>query len=311
MAKHPGSLSIFLLLFFLILIEISPALGAISSQPGIHEHFEKGIRSCRKGDFDEGIRYFNSILQMEPSHYLAYLNRGIAYKDKNAYDQAIVDFNHCIQLDPGNAEAYFQLGVVYGNQANLEEAILQYSKAVIVKPSHTKAFAARAMMHSLNGSLNSAIDDINQAISTDPEFPMFYIVRGQFLDEQGDCRAAISDFEKAMEADSEIFNTKGNLAWVLATAPGKDCRDGEKALKLAKEELSSGESHEKLKILAAAYAEVLDFKHAVEFQEKALEKLKQVKPLHPLDARILGEDLKKYLNQLKSYQNRRPWRQRP
>jgi tetratricopeptide (TPR) repeat protein len=311
MAQHPKCFSVWLLLCLLTLFDIRPVSGAIGSRPEINVLLEKGIRSCRNGDFEEGIGYFTRILKMEPGHYLACLNRGIAYKDQNAFDLAIADFNRCIQLDSGNSEAYFQMGVVYGNQAKIEESILQYSKSIIIKPSNAKAFAARAMMHSLAGNLYSAIDDINRAIALDPEFPLFYMVRGQFLDLKGDCRAAVYDFKKAMEADPYHFNTNGNLAWVLATSPDKNCRDGQKALRLAKEEIAAHDSHENLKILAAAYAETGDFENAVKTQEKALEKLRQVKPLHPLDEKSIGEDLEKYKDQLESYQNRMAWRRRP
>jgi tetratricopeptide (TPR) repeat protein len=311
MAQRPKCFSLLMLLCSLLLFDIRPVPGAIKSPPEINALLEKGIRSCRKGDFDQGIGYFTRILSVEPAHYLACLNRGIAYKDQNAFDLAIADFNRCIQLDSGNSEAYFQLGVVYGNQAMLEESILQYSKSIIVKPSNAKAFAARAMMHSLAGKLDSAIDDINQAITLDPEFPLFYMVRGQFLDLKGECRAAVYDFEKAMEADPHHFNTNGNLVWVLATSPDKSCRNGQKALRLAKEELAFNDSHENFKILAAAYAETGDFENAVKAQEKALEKLKQAKPLHPLDEKTLGEDLRKYKDQLESYQKSMAWHRRP
>ena len=273
----------------------------------INTLYEQGINNCQKGRFDEGIKYFDKILELEPHHYFSYLNRGKAYRDKTEYDSAIADFNKCIQIDPSNPEAYFELGGVWGNQGKFEEAISLYTKAIKVDANFTKAYGVRAIMKTMLGRVDLAIEDLNDAIEIDPQYPMLYIVRGQALDLKGDCQAAIVDFEKAMSFDPDNFNTSGNIAWVLATCPNNDSRNGKRALELAAQALELEAGHFNLHAMAAAYAEIGDFRKAIIYQKKAVQELKENTPPNRFEKTYREKQLKDYLNQLRSYQNNIPW----
>ena len=63
------------------------------------------------------------------------------------------------------------------------------------------------------------------------------------------------------------------LAWVLATCPKKEVRDGKRAIKLAKRacELSNWKEANSLHTLAVAHAELGQFKEAVKWQKKAID----------------------------------------
>lgn len=275
----------------------------------IDELFEKGINSCQKGNFHEGIQLFNEIIKLEPDNYFAYLNRGIAYRNKNEYHSAMTDFNKCIHLDSTNPKAYFELGGVWSNQGKYREAIKYYTKAIDVDAKFTKAYGTRAIIKTMLGDVDSAIEDLNDAIKIDPQFTMLYIVRGQALDLKGNCQAAIEDFEKAMSLDTNC-NANGNIAWVLATCPDDNSRNGQKALKLALKTIELEKGHFNLHAVAAAYAEIRDFKNAIIFQEKAINDLKENIPAHQFEREYREDQLKDYLSQLRSYKNNRPWNER-
>ncbi len=68
----------------------------------------------------------------------------------------------------------------------------------------------------------------------------------------------------------------GNVAWILATCPEAQYRDGVQALELAKQLLATNaEDPTNLDNLAAAYAELGQFSQAIEVQQKALNILSQ------------------------------------
>ena len=301
----------FFMLFLFCFLPCQTAMqGAVGKLPKTYDLLEKGVMSCQEGKFEEGIRYFNSVLSMDTNNYFGYINRGIAYKNQQEYEKASEDLIKCMALDPKHPEAYFQMGSLFSNQGNYNDAIIYYSKAINADPSTIKAYGARAIINSMVGNLTDAVNDVNAAITIAPEFPMLYIIRGQILDMKGDCQAALSDFEKAMRFDTENFNTHADIAWILATCPDKKYRNGAKAYQLVTKELESNESHENLKILAAAYAEMGDFKTAALYQEKAIEILKQVIPIHKSEEINIQKNLKTYQDQLKSYQNQQPWHSR-
>ncbi|MGS0681577.1 tetratricopeptide repeat protein [Shewanella sp. 125m-7] len=105
----------------------------------------------------------------------------------------------------------------------------------------------------------------------------------------------------------EQFNTVGdqislgNVAWILATCPEAEYRNGNKALELSLALLESDEQDPtNLDNLAAAYAEIGDFDAAIDTQRKAIEALN------------LGSDKSKtaeFKQRLKSYQNYEPYRE--
>jgi tetratricopeptide (TPR) repeat protein len=96
------------------------------------------------------------------------------------------------------------------------------------------------------------------------------------------------------------INTIRDLAWLYATCIDDKYRDGEKALKLSNKAISLLKLPSNFIALAAAYAELENFKLAVLFQEKAIE-----------IALDIGDDssIEYYQKILKSYQSNKPWRE--
>ena len=68
-----------------------------------------------------------------------------------------------------------------------------------------------------------------------------------------------------MQIDPNDGNALNNLAWLLATYPADEIRDGKRAVELAKKAtaLPGGEVPLVLRTVAAAYAEAGDFPNAV------------------------------------------------
>ena len=94
----------------------------------------------------------------------------------------------------------------------------------------------------------------------------------------------------------------GNLAWVLATAPEADIRNGAKAVALAERavHLPGGENPMVLRTLAAAYAESGRFAEAAQTAERAVE-LAEAKQNAALAETLRGE--------IKSYTANKPHRE--
>jgi tetratricopeptide (TPR) repeat protein len=110
---------------------------------------------------------------------------------------------------------------------------------------------------------------------------------------------AIADFNAALETDPENDGLLNNLAWVLATSPMDDQRNGQRAIELATKacELTAYEMPHILSTLAAAYAETGEWETAIKYSEQAVEKGKD-----GLNADDLAAELA-------SYKEHKPWRE--
>jgi hypothetical protein len=124
--------------------------------------------------------------------------------------------------------------------------------------------------------------------------------RGGVHAELGHFDEAIPDIEQALaqwKAPELEFPTN-ELAWLLATAPKDNLRNGKRAVELAQRacELTKFKNARFLDTLAAAYAEAGDFARAVQWAQTALE-------LASSDA-----ERKEISAHLESFQDSHPWR---
>jgi tetratricopeptide (TPR) repeat protein len=165
--------------------------------------------------------------------------KGVEALGKKEYDKAIKDFTDAIRLDPKNAAAYRYRGHAHFKKKEYDRAIKDFTDAIRLGPKFITAYFGRGLAYYFKKEYDKAIRDYTQAIRLDPK-------------------------------DAPAYT---NLAWLLATCPKEEVRNGKKAVEYAKKacELTGWKEPNKLSVLAAAHAEAGQFKEAVKWEKKALE----------------------------------------
>ncbi len=219
------------------------------------------------GDTDAAMADIQTILDDKPDTPAALELRGLIAAEMEDYAAAIRDFRKLAARDPDDAAVIGQLGMLYLAAKQPREAIRRFTRALEIDADNFPCRRGRS----------------DAAISI------------------GDHPAALADLEKAHALEPDDSGVLNNLAWLLATSPDADLRDGKRAVELATkacEETKWEEAHI-ISTLAAAYAESGDFDSARKYSKQAVDKGAE------------NEEVKEQLEaELASYEAAKPWRER-
>jgi len=209
----------------------------------------------------------------------------------------VVDFTEAIRLNPDDPSGFIQRGYAYHELLDPDRAIADFTEAIRLKPESGRAYFARALAYRRAENWTAALADISTVIERNPQADSAFNLRAAIHYRTGDFPAALADHLAAHEIDPEDVATLNHLAWMRATCPLDEIRDGVLALRDSTKacELTNYKAPGYLDTLAAAHAETGDFAEAVRWQEKAIE---LVSTEHRAD----------YETRLELYKSNRPYR---
>ena len=96
------------------------------------------------GNYQQAIKDFNKVIELDPRIADAYGGRGIAYYyGFGNYRQAIYDFSTAIELNPQDANAYVLRGGTYGQLGNEQQAINDFKIAARLGEKTAQDFLRR------------------------------------------------------------------------------------------------------------------------------------------------------------------------
>ena len=180
-------------------------------------------------------------------------------------------FGRTLQVTPANPSARFALGTGYEKSGNIERAIIEYQAAVTTDPGHKKAHYNLGQLFRKQSRWSEAATHYRAALQADPEDVPSHLNLASVLSAQGLTREALSHYDEAIRLDPDSLEAFNNVAWIRATSPSAEYRDGTKAVQFGLRacELSSNSIPTIIGTLAAAYAEAGQFAEAIKAGEQA------------------------------------------
>jgi len=272
-----------------------------------------------RSEYDNAIRDYTEALCVTPNDLVARDGRGIAYLERGlfdsrsnfseTFDKAIADFTKVIRIKPNDAEAFSKRATAYEAKRDYENALRDRNEILRLNPNEATSYNGRGGVYLLKKNYDKAIEDFTQSLRLSANNPWTsttaFVDRGSAYAAKRLYREAIADYGQALRLDPKFPTALDKFAWLLATCPQDEVRDGKRALELATKacELESWKECD-FQTLAAACAERGDFKQAVKWQQKALEPASGLTGYWAPAASDKAESQKR----LNLYQNGKPYR---
>ena len=259
-------------------------------------HHLRGVVLARKKELVKAIAEFSEAIRLDPAFALAFRDRGLAWDARRFFDQAIADLNEAVRLDPGNLAFLLSRGRVCSSRGRHNQAMADFESVIRMQPGDPTGYVARGeeLMEDLQSE--AAIADFTRALELDPNLVSALVLRAKAWRRRFDYARAIADLAEATRRAPTDPEPHRALAWLLATCPQREFRDGPRAVQegTAACELTHWNNPECLDALAAAYAEAGDFASAVKWQTRAVELAPPRRPntgrLPPPPVHVRGEE---------------------
>lgn len=290
---------------------------ALTAQPSAALYVLRAEMRRTAEKYDEALADLDRAIAIEPKSPIALLLRAEAKLRKEDLAGAKNDIDAALALQPANARGIYLRSLIAAQEERYADAINDMNLLAQSQPENSIWSLQLGNFYQLDQRPRKAIEAASEIIRRQPDHWQARRLRGDAYLSVNEHAKAIDDYEAALktkaapdeEADpnpdamsktarSGLLN---NLAWVLATTPKDDLRNGKRSIELATEasELTEFKEPHILSTLAAAYAESGDFEKAIEWASKAVELGKEQK----------HDQLEQLEKELESYRAGKPWRE--
>jgi len=235
----------------------------------------------------------------------SYTRQGYVLWHRGDYDAAISAFDQALKADPDDAEAYYGRGRAHGAAGQYDAAIADYTSAIRLDPRPFD-YDNRAVAYEQTSRWTAALADYNETIRLEPGSASLYVRRAALYAQAGDVQKAKADLATAaaLAGGEPSIDYLNSYAWILATSPSAQIRNGAEAVRYAtqlSDQTAEYNNAGALDTLAAAYAENGQFDEAIKWQKKSLELMQQALP----HAVVI---LRKMNDRLGLYEKHQPYR---
>lgn len=281
-------------------LQASPSEGLYRLRGGVHR---------AEGMEEEAMADFGKALAMQPKDPISLLNRAEISLGRGDVKSAKRDLNEAIRVQPQLADSVAVVTLrcfIAVEEGRLADAINDMSLIVQANPENSLLVLQLASLYTQDKRPRKAIELIDDLLKRDPKNVSALRTRADTLLGVGDHAAAIKDYQTALKLGIESPQQKSgvlnNLAWVLATSPKDELRNGERSIKFGTEaaELTDFKEPHILSTLAAGYAEQGDFEQAIKWSTQAVE----------LGHEIEHNQVEQLEEELENYKENKPWREK-
>ena len=245
------------------------ALSLIRTNVALHD--DAAQMYLELGGTDQAVAHFRTSATLKPGSPQAHFNLGIALSAIGLLDDAIASYRTALQLRPDYGRAHSNLGYALMLQGRLDEAI-EHCRAALRADASAVAYGNLGSALLQRGDAEEALSHFHEALRIDGTSAEAHHNVARASQRLGNLGVALAHYRRATDLQPDWALAVADLAWLLATAPDEDLRNGSEAIRLAERavSLTGRRSATTLDVLAAADAEGGLFDRALEAIQAAL-----------------------------------------
>lgn len=248
--------------------------GKISNAQASYVVMRRGNSYLSKNDLDRAVRDFDEAIRLNPKNAAAHVARARFLRTSGQRQEAVKECGEAIKINSNEYAAYDLRADIFRDDGNINAALADLETLLRLNPKWTGAYVTEAAIYFHANDLDKAIATCNYLLKISPDAVAAHIFRArayarkrQYVDAKHDLELAVADLKPQY-----LKYQLAGIAWIHATSPSDELRDGNKAVTEAIKscELYSWRDNYSLEALAAAYAEVGKFGQAINYEEQAL-----------------------------------------
>jgi tetratricopeptide (TPR) repeat protein len=220
-------------------------------------HILMGVALAKEHKYEEAIAHYRAALALNPKSATAENNLARVLHSQGRLDEAREHYEAALKLDPQLAQAQNNLGVLLLQQGRLAEGALHLREAVRLVPGDAESQYNLALALNQQENWNEAAAIFVRLAPWRPNDAKLHYEFGLALAHLGQTREAMSHYARALRLQPDLPEALDRLAWIAATDPRPELRNGPEAVNMAQRacELTEHKLAQYLATLAAAYAE--------------------------------------------------------
>ena len=240
--------------------------GALWYQPIAEQtHIFIGMLLAKQFKYDEAIAHYRTALALNPDSAPAHNNLARILHSQGRLDEAVEEYRSALALDPKLSLAHNNLGILLLQKGKGAESVRQLREALRLNPGNAETKFNLALALSQQHEWSEAAKNLAEIVGPGSTDAKARCELANALEHLGKTREAMSQYAAALLLQEDNPDALAGLSWILATTANSDLRNGAQAVGMAERacELTGHKDADKLKTLAAAYAEVGKFPDAI------------------------------------------------
>ena len=217
-------------------------LAALSIYPRYDEALGNlGLVRAKQGRLAEGIDYTRQALAISPEKAAIRIGLADLLCEANEFEQAKLELLKVVEARPEYVRAHLSLAAVFMKLGNQAESIRHEKEAIRLSAGSAPFEACENLAYHLfqQRDFKEAANYYAAAAKLKPGDAKTQLSLGVCMVELKNYQSAIPYFHEALRLDPNNAAAMYELAWILATAPRPEVRDGAEAVRLARRTASA------------------------------------------------------------------------